>query len=154
LLCPASPRIPKGPLFRTIDGWTTPVRIQLIRAALDAGHGLREIARLLKVSATKVREVGRISASDVGQPGIRSNFFRVVEVCKTHGCALEQKTSMLGSNMLGSSNDPARTSVSPGITSTSATMPEPQFGQNRRCTALPESAISSKVFNSPWTFTS
>ena len=66
------------------------------------------------------------------QPGIRSNFFRVVEVCKTHGWALEQKTSMPGSNMLGSSNDPAKTSVSPGITSTSATIPEPQFEENWR----------------------
>jgi DNA invertase Pin-like site-specific DNA recombinase len=42
---------------------TTPYQIGLIRAALDEGRGVRETARLLKVSAAKVSEVRRMSAT-------------------------------------------------------------------------------------------
>jgi DNA invertase Pin-like site-specific DNA recombinase len=42
---------------------TTPFKIDRIRAALDEGRGVRETARLLKVSPAKVREIGRIAAS-------------------------------------------------------------------------------------------
>jgi DNA invertase Pin-like site-specific DNA recombinase len=41
---------------------TTPFKIGRIRAALDEGRGVRETARLLKVSAAKVSEVKRMSA--------------------------------------------------------------------------------------------
>jgi DNA invertase Pin-like site-specific DNA recombinase len=40
----------------------TPFTVQRIRAALDQGRGVRETARLLKVSAAKVSEVRRINA--------------------------------------------------------------------------------------------
>ena len=46
---------------------TTPFTVQRIRAALDEGRGVRETARLLKVSAAKVSEVRRMSAEDAGQ---------------------------------------------------------------------------------------
>ena len=36
---------------------TTPFQVQRIRLALDEGRGVRETARLLKVSAAKVSEV-------------------------------------------------------------------------------------------------
>ncbi len=39
----------------------TPFKVQRIQAALDAGRGVRETARLLKVSAAKVSEVRRMS---------------------------------------------------------------------------------------------
>ena len=42
---------------------TTPFQVQRIRLALDEGRGVRETARLLKVSAAKVSEVRRMSAS-------------------------------------------------------------------------------------------
>jgi DNA invertase Pin-like site-specific DNA recombinase len=42
---------------------TTPFKVQRIRAALDEGCGVRETARLLKVSAAKVSEVRRMSAT-------------------------------------------------------------------------------------------
>jgi DNA invertase Pin-like site-specific DNA recombinase len=42
---------------------TTPFQVQRIRAALDQGRGVRETARLLKVSAAKVSEVRRMSAA-------------------------------------------------------------------------------------------
>ena len=42
---------------------TTPFQVQRIRAALDEGRGVRETARLLKVSAAKVSEVRRMSAT-------------------------------------------------------------------------------------------
>ena len=42
---------------------TTPFQVQRIRAALDEGRGVRETARLLKVSAAKVSEVRRMSAA-------------------------------------------------------------------------------------------
>jgi DNA invertase Pin-like site-specific DNA recombinase len=42
---------------------TTPFKIGRIRAALDEGRGVREVARLLKVSAAKVSEIRRMSAS-------------------------------------------------------------------------------------------
>ena len=53
---------------------TTPYNIGRIRAALDEGRGVRETARLLKVSAAKVSEVRRMSAvnattSDFANPG-------------------------------------------------------------------------------------
>jgi hypothetical protein len=41
---------------------TTSFKIDRIRRALDEGRGIRETARLLKVSAAKVSEIGRISA--------------------------------------------------------------------------------------------
>ena len=44
---------------------TTPYQIGRIRAALDAGHGVRETARMLKVSPAKVSEVRRMSAEAV-----------------------------------------------------------------------------------------
>jgi DNA invertase Pin-like site-specific DNA recombinase len=40
----------------------TPFKVQRIRAALNEGRGVRETARLLKVSAAKVSEVRRMSA--------------------------------------------------------------------------------------------
>ena len=43
-----------------------PFQVQRIRAALDEGRGVRETARLLKVSAAKVSEVRRMSASATG----------------------------------------------------------------------------------------
>jgi DNA invertase Pin-like site-specific DNA recombinase len=42
---------------------TTPYTIRRIRAALDEGRGVRETARLLKVSAAKVSEVRRMSVT-------------------------------------------------------------------------------------------
>ena len=42
---------------------TTPFQVQRIRAALGEGRGVRETARLLKVSAAKVSEVRRLSAT-------------------------------------------------------------------------------------------
>jgi DNA invertase Pin-like site-specific DNA recombinase len=42
---------------------TTPFKIGRIRAALDEGRGVRETARLLKVSAAKVSEVRRMAAA-------------------------------------------------------------------------------------------
>ena len=42
---------------------TTPFTVQRIRAALDQGRGVRETARLLKVSAAKVSEIRRTSVS-------------------------------------------------------------------------------------------
>jgi DNA invertase Pin-like site-specific DNA recombinase len=42
---------------------TTPFKIGRIRAALDEGRGVREVARLLKVSPAKVSEIRRMSAS-------------------------------------------------------------------------------------------
>jgi hypothetical protein len=39
--------------------------VQRIRLALDEGRGVRETARLLKVSAAKVSEVRRMSAGVV-----------------------------------------------------------------------------------------
>jgi DNA invertase Pin-like site-specific DNA recombinase len=42
---------------------TTPFQVQRIRAALGEGRGVRETARLLKVSAAKVSEVRRMSAA-------------------------------------------------------------------------------------------
>jgi hypothetical protein len=42
---------------------TTPFTVQRIRAALDQGRGVRETARLLKVSPAKVSEVRRMSAT-------------------------------------------------------------------------------------------
>ena len=44
---------------------TTPYQIGRIRAALDAGRGVRETARMLKVSPAKVSEVRRMSAEAV-----------------------------------------------------------------------------------------
>jgi DNA invertase Pin-like site-specific DNA recombinase len=40
---------------------TTPFQVQRIRLALDEGRGVRETARLLKVSPAKVSEVRRMS---------------------------------------------------------------------------------------------
>ena len=45
---------------------TTPFQVQRIRLALDEGRGVRETARLLKVSAAKVSEVRRKSANATG----------------------------------------------------------------------------------------
>jgi DNA invertase Pin-like site-specific DNA recombinase len=45
---------------------TTPFTLQRIRAALDQGRGVRETARLLKVSAAKVSEVRRMSMATAG----------------------------------------------------------------------------------------
>ena len=45
---------------------TTPFQVQRIRLALDEGRGVRETARLLKVSAAKVSEVRRMSANATG----------------------------------------------------------------------------------------
>ena len=45
---------------------TTPFKVQRIRRALDEGRGVRETARLLKVSAAKVSEVRRMSATTAG----------------------------------------------------------------------------------------
>ena len=42
---------------------TTPFQVQRIRLALDEGRGVRETARLLKVSAAKVSEVRRGSSA-------------------------------------------------------------------------------------------
>jgi DNA invertase Pin-like site-specific DNA recombinase len=42
---------------------TTPFKIGRIRAALDEGRGVREVARLLKVSPAKVSEIRRTSAA-------------------------------------------------------------------------------------------
>jgi DNA invertase Pin-like site-specific DNA recombinase len=44
---------------------TTPYQIGRIRAALDAGRGVRETARLLKVSPAKVSQVRRMSPDRV-----------------------------------------------------------------------------------------
>ncbi len=44
---------------------TTPFQVQRIRLALDEGRGVRETARLLKVSAAKVSEVRRMSAARI-----------------------------------------------------------------------------------------
>ena len=45
---------------------TTPFQVQRIRRALDEGRGVRETARLLKVSAAKVSEVRRMSVITTG----------------------------------------------------------------------------------------
>jgi hypothetical protein len=45
---------------------TTSFTVQRIRAALDEGRGVRETARLLKVSAAKVSEVRRMAVSATG----------------------------------------------------------------------------------------
>ena len=45
---------------------TTPFQVQRIRLALDEGRGMRETARLLKVSAAKVSEVRRMAATSAG----------------------------------------------------------------------------------------
>jgi DNA invertase Pin-like site-specific DNA recombinase len=52
---------------------TTPFQIGRIRAALDEGRGVRETARLLKVSPAKVSEVRRMSAISTapGNVGMR-----------------------------------------------------------------------------------
>jgi DNA invertase Pin-like site-specific DNA recombinase len=42
---------------------TTPFTVQRIRAALEQGRGVRETARLLKVSAAKVSQVRRMAAN-------------------------------------------------------------------------------------------
>ena len=42
---------------------TTPFQVQRIRLALDEGRGVRETARLLKISAAKVSEVRRMTAA-------------------------------------------------------------------------------------------
>ena len=42
---------------------TTPFKVQRIRDALDEGRGVRETARLLKVSAAKVSEIRRMAAT-------------------------------------------------------------------------------------------
>jgi hypothetical protein len=44
---------------------TTPFKIGRICAALDGGRGVRETARLLKVSAAKVSEIRRMSGEVV-----------------------------------------------------------------------------------------
>src|ERR1700719_4225565 len=44
----------------------TPFHVQRIRAVLDEGRGVRETARLLKVSAAKVSEVRRMAATTAG----------------------------------------------------------------------------------------
>ena len=46
---------------------TTPFQVQRIRLALDEGRGVRETARLLKVSAAKVSEVRRKPVEDAGE---------------------------------------------------------------------------------------
>ena len=58
---------------------TTPFQVQRIRLALDEGRGVRETARLLKVSAAKVSEIRRMSATsadwvptDGGRRGFRN----------------------------------------------------------------------------------
>ena len=48
---------------REVDDSATPFTVQRIRAALDEGHGVRETARRLKVSAAKVSEVRRTAAT-------------------------------------------------------------------------------------------
>ena len=45
---------------------TTPFKVQRILAVLDEGHGVRETARWLKVSAPKVSAVRRMSATTAG----------------------------------------------------------------------------------------
>jgi hypothetical protein len=42
-----------------------PFKIDRIRAALDEGRGVRETARLLKISAAKVSEVRRMTAARI-----------------------------------------------------------------------------------------
>ena len=50
----------------TLKGSAAPaIPVQRIRLALDEGRGVRETARLLKVSAAKVSEVRRMSAGAV-----------------------------------------------------------------------------------------
>jgi DNA invertase Pin-like site-specific DNA recombinase len=44
----------------------TPFKVQRIQTALDEGRGIRETARLLKISAAKVTEIRRMSASTTG----------------------------------------------------------------------------------------
>lgn len=48
---------------------TTPFKIDRIRGALDEGRGVRETARLLKVSPAKVSEVRRMSAMTTAELG-------------------------------------------------------------------------------------
>jgi DNA invertase Pin-like site-specific DNA recombinase len=48
---------------------TTPYQIGRIRAALDEGRGVRETARLLRISAAKVSEVRRMSSTATALPG-------------------------------------------------------------------------------------
>jgi DNA invertase Pin-like site-specific DNA recombinase len=43
---------------------TTPIKVQRIRDALDEGRGVRETARLLKVSAAKVSQVKRVMSEE------------------------------------------------------------------------------------------
>jgi len=42
-----------------------PIKIERVRRALDEGHGVRETARLLKMSAAKVSEIKRMSNCDL-----------------------------------------------------------------------------------------
>jgi DNA invertase Pin-like site-specific DNA recombinase len=44
----------------------TPAKIERVRRALDEGRGVRETARLLNISAAKVTEIRRMSASTTG----------------------------------------------------------------------------------------
>ena len=44
---------------------TTPFKIECIRRALDEGRGIRETARLLRVSAAKVSEIRRKSREGI-----------------------------------------------------------------------------------------
>jgi DNA invertase Pin-like site-specific DNA recombinase len=55
---------------------TTPFQVERIRAALDEGRGVRETARLPKVSAAKVSEVRRTSATThrVDPVGVRPSL--------------------------------------------------------------------------------
>jgi hypothetical protein len=47
---------------------TTPFTVQRIRAALDEGRGVRETARMLKVSAAKVSEIRRMMPASSTAP--------------------------------------------------------------------------------------
>jgi DNA invertase Pin-like site-specific DNA recombinase len=47
---------------------TTPFTVQRIRTALDQGRGVRETARLLKVSAAKVSEIRRMTTTITAGP--------------------------------------------------------------------------------------
>jgi DNA invertase Pin-like site-specific DNA recombinase len=44
----------------------SPMKIERVRRALDEGRGVRETARLLKMSAAKVSEIRRMSAGEIG----------------------------------------------------------------------------------------
>ena len=67
-------------------------------------------------------------------PGIPSKRFLVSDGSCVHGCALAQKISMAGLKFSGSSSEPARMILVPGMASTSAATLDPHFGQNCRCT--------------------